>query len=114
LIALRRLPRRVLLGLVVAGAIASAGFRLWCFLAAEAGPGVMFGTISLPARADGLLVGAAVAIMVTSDMLPKSPRGLSALRWISGLAGCRWSACFCSSPVSGQASITGRTRSPEY
>jgi peptidoglycan/LPS O-acetylase OafA/YrhL len=87
LIALRRLPRRVLLGLVIAGAIASAGFRLWCFLAAEAGPGVMFGTISLPARADGLLVGAAVAIMVTSDMLPKSARGLSALRWISGLAG---------------------------
>lgn len=86
LIALRGLSRRALLWLVIAGAIASAGFRLWCFLAPDAGPGIMFGTVSLPARADGLLIGAAVAIMATSGMLPKSSQGRSVLQWLTGIS----------------------------
>lgn len=76
------LPRSVTLGIVLMGAMAAMALRLHLFLSGEVGSA----TYSLPARADGLLIGASVALIACWGWFPQSTKSQRALTWMGGVS----------------------------
>jgi peptidoglycan/LPS O-acetylase OafA/YrhL len=79
------LPRRILVSLVLAGASLCALWRALLFgaLGPRHWARVFYGS---DARADVILMGCALGLLYSWDALPKSPRGLTALRVGAGAA----------------------------
>jgi peptidoglycan/LPS O-acetylase OafA/YrhL len=83
LVFLLHVRRTALLTIVAMVATSAAVLRLFLFINGQ--PGIA--TYSLPTRSDGLLIGAAVAMVACWGLLPQSGRGKLALRWIGVGAG---------------------------